>query len=200
MNTVTDNKALRVIFVAALVSIGTISTAAAQLPTEPDTLPAGDSTPEGTACDLLRAFISRNESLFHARRPILSCEGKLDAANAYRGFLAHRPQPIEKPKLNEANGSHPIRLLRIVPVENSDYPQHKRGHKDLGLLLDYGAIETKLFDVITILPSRILVRSQVEAMHIGTFGDGGGGIFDLIPTNKWRARFLPKSVSKASEE
>ncbi len=84
----------------------------------------------------------------------------------------------------------------------SEFTTNAKGdlHKDLDLLLSYGVIETKLFAEITILPSGILVRSQVEAMHIGTFGDGGGSIFDLIPTNKWRARFLARSVTKASEE
>ena len=193
--------------VATIVFVEGVS---AQSLTDLGKLPVGNSTPEGAACDLVRAFISRDESLFHAVRPISSCEGKSDPAIAFRRFLAHTPQPIDAPKHGQSGSLHPIRIARIAPVTNPKIKNVERMARsatdwdevrwddvsvptDLNPLFWFGAIESKSFDVITILPNGISATSRVEAYHIGAVPDSGGGLLELLPTNKWCAHFLPAS-------
>jgi len=54
-----------------------------------DGLPTGNSTPEGAATDLVRAFLERDYNRFDAARTRNSCEGRNDSHNYYAFFLQH---------------------------------------------------------------------------------------------------------------
>lgn len=208
---------MRFALLSGLAAIMLVDCVAAQSPSGSDELPVGNSTPEGAACDLVRAFISRDESLFHAVRPVSSCEGKLDPTLAFRRFMTHTPQPIDALKQEQSANQHPIQLVRSVPVTNAkpkllepttpataDWGEVRweavPEPNGLNLLFLFGAIESKRFDVVTVLPSGAFARSRVEVMHIGAMPDSGGGLHELVPTGKWLAQFLPAPTLKSESE
>jgi hypothetical protein len=54
-------------------------------------LPTGLNSPEGVACDLIRAHISEDAVLFHDSRCKVSCENAFDATSAYDSLLRYKP-------------------------------------------------------------------------------------------------------------
>jgi hypothetical protein len=197
MKAFADPSPVKVIAIIVWLAVAVGNTTAQSPAKVRDTLSTGDSSPEGAAGDLIRAYISRDERLFHARRCKLACEGKLDPVIAYRAFLKHTPELLDDPKRKNADSARPIRILRIMSVDQSDVSENDKEIKRLGLLWEFGAIETKCFDVITVADTGQHLRTRVEALHIGKFGDGG--LLKLLPTGTWRARILHASPTTNEE-
>jgi hypothetical protein len=83
-----------VALVAALARVQAADTAKPTIKVLADGFPAGHDTPEGAACDLVRAFIKRDVKLF--RETCLQPPEKQDARDEYAVFLKDTAAEIEK--------------------------------------------------------------------------------------------------------
>ncbi|WP_345322174.1 hypothetical protein [Novipirellula rosea] len=109
--------------------------------------PTGNSTPEGAATDLVRAFIDRDFDRFNAARTKNSCEGRNDPHNYYAAFLQHTTligdtgQTAQPDSLNEPD--------RISRVYKARYLPHDELELDIRThwIAIYGRSDRSLVDV-----------------------------------------------------
>ncbi|MCS7465749.1 hypothetical protein NZK35_03550 [Stieleria sp. ICT_E10.1] len=161
-----------------------------------DALPAGPKSPEGAACDLIRAYISKDGALFHKRRCKVSCEGKLDPAIAYEKFTRYKPRLLEgtpNATVDRAGSNYIAKVLPVTPTQMSDEEANARR---IELLLNYGAFESKFIDIFTVTPSGQRNVFRVESMHMVKQMDGA--FSKPIPTGIWRARLIDNTMTNDS--
>ena len=161
-----------------------------------DALLVGPKSPEVAACDLIRAYISKDAALFHKRRCKLSCEGKLDPAIAYEKFTGYKPRLLEGTPNATVHkvGSHYIeKVLPVTPTPMSNEEANARRYE---LLLNYGAFESKFIDIITVTPGGQRHVFRVESMHMVKKMDGA--FTKPIPTGIWRARLIDHTMTHDS--
>lgn len=161
-----------------------------------DKLPTGDKSPEGAAGDLIRAYIAKDEKFFHARRATQSCEGLSDPGIAWKAFLKHSSVRSKKPKqkASGAKNDWPVRMVRIEIIVPSRQMKEESELRSFGLRMNYGAIESRVFEVTTETKDGRQFRSRVQALHLGKLGDGG--INKMLPTGTWKAQLIvPTSMA-----
>lgn len=160
-----------------------------------DTFPAGHRSPEGAACDLMRAYMSKDADLFEERRSKQSCEGWLDATIAYDQLLGYRPQPLEAPAGNPVPFVPPTRIAEVHPSQRCLMSAEETALRRFELLLNYGAVESRFIDIITAAADGQRFITLVEAIHIGRHADDNWST--LTPTGHWRARIINTPVAQA---
>lgn len=161
-----------------------------------DAFPTGRTSPEGAACDLMRAYISNDADLFEERRCKQSCEGRLDSAIAYGTFLEYRPQPLQPLASNHAQCAAPTWIVEVFPSQRFALSEEVTAIRRFELLLNYGAVESRFVDIITATDSGRRYITRVEAIHIGEHADDNWS--KLTPTGTWRARIIKTPVAQDS--
>lgn len=173
-----------------------VSSTAQPISAASEALLVGPKSPEGAACDLIRAYISKDAALFHKRRCKVSCEGKLDPAIAYEKFTGYKPRLLEgtpNATVDKVGSSY---IAKVLPVTSSPMLDEEANARRIELLLNYGAFESKFIDVITVTASGQRNVFRVESMHVVKQMDGA--FSKPIPTGIWRARLIDNTMTHDS--
>lgn len=181
---------------ALICCVGTITSSNEQLASKAaDIFPTGHTSPEGAACDLMRAYMSKDADLFEERRCKQSCEGSLDPTIAYDQLLGYRPQPLEALAGTHMPFVPPIRIADVLTSQRCPLSAEETALSRFELLLNYGAVESRFIDIITATADGHRYITLVEAIHIGRHADDHWS--KLTPTGQWRARIINTSVAQA---
>lgn len=144
----------------------------------------------------MRAYLSKDADLFEGRRCRQSCEGRLDPAIAYDHFLGYVPQPLEVRANHRIQFASPTRIEKVFPSPLIPMSEELAAIRRFDLLLDYGAVESKFFDIITVADGGHRYITRVEAIHIGKHADDNWS--KLTPTGTWQARIIRTPVAHKS--
>lgn len=136
-----------------------------------EAIPTGPETPEGIACDVVRAYVAKDALLFHNSRCKVSCENGFDANEAYASLLQFQPIPLsshsqptpelfDQLKITKAS----IRLQPTATPANDLWATSDVRHLDL--FVNFGALESRFVDVISQAPNGNEYLFPVEVMHI----------------------------------
>ncbi len=143
----------------------------------------GTETPEGAACDLLRAFLSQDAELFHRTRCKQACEGWADPGIAYNAFLSHEPIPVSN--LESAGDVGRGAYIEHVSIaKTKKLTEEEAFSKLIGLQLNSGAIDSVVVEVVLVDVEGKRYLFRVEAVQLGGWDDEKQR---LVPTNQWRA-------------
>jgi|GEM_PF-1602736 len=116
-----------------------------------DGFPTGQATPEGAACDLVRAYIDRNFELFNSARHARVCENRNDPHRYYALFLKHASFSHRSKSFNAETLPNSLVRLSKVYSARSAAPEdaETRRHWKMGLTLNF--IEDEVFvDVVAV--------------------------------------------------
>ena len=184
--------------VAFSVLIGCASAMAQPIAAHSEALPVGPNSPEGAACDLIRAYMAKDAALFHKRRCRVSCEGVLDPAIAYEKFIGYKPRALQGKAKGNLQHIGPSVIVKVLPVAPTPISDEEAGKRRFDLLLNYGAFESTFIDIITVMPCGHQDVFRVESMHMVKQTDGA--MFSKPkPSGIWRARLVDKNVAQGSQ-
>ena len=157
--------------------------------------PFGQNSPEGAACDYMRAFIKDDHRLFHERRIKVGCEGWADPGIAYQHFRAF--EPLQDDSANHhgrRSNQRPMRIEKVFSARKLGLV----GTDRISLMLNYGALESRFVEIITSANDGTRFLSRIQVMQSGDWSQGSQ---DPIATGIWHARFASnKWFDKAPAE
>ena len=178
---------------ALICCVYAITTSASSVGLTTQRLPTGEETPEGVACDIVRAYIAKDARLYHDSRCKQSCENAFDAKAAYASLL--QSQPISMNTQSQSAVDVPDKLkitkvsVRLQPTKNRAVDRRtKNDVRHFDLFVNFGALETRLVDVVTQAPGGHEYLFPVEVMHISDTQRYGR------PSGIWQGRLTEVSA------
>ena len=150
-------------------------------------LPTGTDTPEGVACDIVRAYIAKDVCLYDDSRCKVSCENAFDATEAYATLLQYKPTSLNTLSQPTLELSDKLKIItasvRSKPEANRAADRWATTHlRNLDLFLSFGALDVRLVDIVVQTPNGHEYLFPVEVMHIADAANYGQ------PSGIWRGR------------
>ena len=136
--------------------------------------PTGKETPEGAACDLVRAYLHEDFAGFKEVTRGSACETPLDVARSFSAFLQYMPHHDASPS---QRAERPTRIVKVHSAQHYNLRPCQQQLLQFDIMINDGAEVCMYVDVVTADNHGNEFSSRVEVVRTGN-EDG-----------QWRASF-----------
>ena len=181
----------RSVVIAIVVTFGIISAAYfAVSNSEQNTVtafvaPSGKETPEGAACDLVRAYLLEDFAGYNEVRRGSTCETDLDIARSFSAFLQYRPR-------HDTTAMHgadrPTHIVKVHSAQRYDLSPCQKQLLKIDVMFNDGAEDCMYVDVVTADNDGNEFSSRVEVVRTDNEEDV-----------QWRASFNENRVKRLQQ-